>query len=354
MNNLLIQDLSINLIDKKELENGTVNSVFEIGPLERGFGITLGNTLRRICLSHLEGTAITSVRIQGVTHEFTAIKGILEDIVEIILNLKSIVFKTELQESFVVNINFQGLGPIKASDLILPAGVEVVNPDVIIATSTDKDISFIAEMTAKKDRGYILADEHPQQNKSIDTIFIDAPFMPIKKFSYRIEQIRIGESNEASYNKYEKLIVDFISNGAIEPDKALSQAAKLLVQKLTPFMNLTGETVPVFTAVPLEVQKEEEQVDVGIETLNLSVRAYNCLKRANKNTLQDLLHMSTEELMSIKNFGKKSAEEVIKVLNERGYYLTDDPRRNSKLDTYFNQATIGSPSYGGANSGAFM
>lgn len=325
-----LEDLNIELIDKRTENDGSICANFKVEPLERGFGITLGNTLRRICLSHLQGTAVTSVRIQGINHEFTAIKGVLEDAVEVILNIKNLVLKSELNEQFTMELNFKGPGDVKASNFTVPAGVTIVNPDLHILKVTE-NMDFSMEITASKGRGYVLADEHQFQAAAIDVIKVDSAFMPIRKFSYKIEQIRIGESSEASSNKYENLLIEMISNGAIEPDKALGQSARLLMEKLTPLMNLSGETTPVFTPVVSQVQQEQTKdnyADVGIETLNLSVRAYNCLKRANKNSLKDLLLMTSEEMMSIKNFGKKSAEEVIKILNDRGYYLSDDPRKN--------------------------
>ncbi|MDX1917665.1 MAG: DNA-directed RNA polymerase subunit alpha [Candidatus Caenarcaniphilales bacterium] len=315
--------------ERKQLEDGSIQATFEVDPLERGFGITLGNTFRRICLSHIEGTAVIAARIEGVNHEFSVIPGVIEDVVEIILNFKSLVFKTDLNEPFTARINFKGPGEIRAKDVFVPAGVEIVNPDLFIATLTEER-DFVAELTAIRGRGYVLADEHHGASKAIDIIPIDASFMPIKRFSYKVEQIRIGESSEASSNKYEKLIIEMVSNGSVEPDQAITQAARLLLQKLNPFLNLSGEAVQTLTIAEEKIETEEDYSDIGIETLNLSVRAYNCLKRANKNNLQDLIEMTTDELMSIKNFGKKSAEEVIQTLNEKGFFLSDDPRRNTE------------------------
>ena len=319
-------DISIKCTETKKLEDGSILSSFEVEPLERGFGITLGNTFRRVCLSHLEGPAVTSLRIDGVTHEFSVLKGLMEDIVEVILNIKSLVFRTDLDDIFTVQINSNGAGVITGKDLILPAGLELINPQIHIATLTE-DINFVAEMTVSKGRGYVLAEEQMGITRAIDVIPLDSSFMPIKRFSYQVEQIRIGESSEPSTNKFERLIIEMVSNGAIDPEKAISQAAKIIMRKLNPFLALTGETAP--TIITQEVKQEvvEDYSNVGIESLNLSVRAYNCLKRANKNTLQDLIEMTTDELMSIKNFGKKSAEEVIQTLNERGFFLSDDPRK---------------------------
>jgi DNA-directed RNA polymerase subunit alpha len=319
-------DTAIKCVETKKQDDGSIFASFEVEPLERGFGITLGNTFRRICLSHLEGTAVITARIDGVTHEFSTIPGVAEDVVEIILNFKSLVFKTDLTEIFNVNLNFKGPGVVTGKDLTLPAGVELVNPDLHIATLTE-DRPFSAELQAVKGRGYVLAEEQPSLGRAIDVIPMDSSFMPIKRFSYRVEQIRIGESSEPSTNKFERLVMDLVSNGSIEPEKAISQAAKLLVRKLNSFLGLAGEGVQALPVKEAEPEVVEDYSNVGIESLNLSVRAYNCLKRANKNTLQDLIEMATDELMSIKNFGKKSAEEVIQTLNDRGFFLTDDPRK---------------------------
>lgn len=330
MNITATQELNIKLVNKEVLEDGSIKAFFEIEPLERGFGITLGNTLRRICLSHLEGLAVYYVKIPGVTHEFSTIKGVLEDVVEIILNCKSLSFRSELAEPFVVSCSKNSIGPVLAKDLVLPAGVEVVNENTLIATLTEENMDFSIEIGVSKGQGYVLADEHAnifKQQQSVDTIWMDSAYMPIKKFAYKVEQTRIGESSEASSSKYEKLVLEMVSDGAMEPDRALSMASKLLLQRLTPFMNLTGETLPMFTPPVQEEEEEEDFSDVGIEVLNLSVRSYNCLKRAGKDTLGHLLQMTTDELMGIRNFGKKSAEEVIRILNERGFYLIDDSRR---------------------------
>jgi len=224
--------------------------------------------------------------------------------------------------------------------LILPTGVELVNDKQHIATLTE-DRSFNVEITATKGRGYVLAEEQMLLNRSVDVIPVDSSFMPIKRFSYKVEQIRVGESSEPSTNKFEKLIMELVSNGSIDPEKAISQAAKHLVRKLNPFLLLSGEGTPVIPAKEEVSEVVEDYSNVGIESLNLSVRAYNCLKRANKNTLQDLIEMTTDELMSIKNFGKKSAEEVIQTLNERGFFLSDDPRRASQGNSP--KTTVSSP-----------
>lgn len=329
MNTSLLQELNIKLIDTEVSDSGSIKSQYEVQPLERGFGITMGNTLRRICLSHLEGTAVTSMKIAGATHEFATIDGVKEDTVEIILNCKTLVFQTELEEPFRLHAKVTGPCDLKASDLEVPAGVKLINPDVLLATITDT-VDFEIELEASRGIGYVLANEQNTKNHSVDTIFTDSSFMPIKSFSYTVEPIKIGESSEASSNKFEKLVMNIESNGSIEIDKALAVAAKLLLQRFGPFMNLTGETLPVATApTAMEIEEQEDDYsDIGIETLNLSVRSYNCLKRANKNNIKDLLNMTTEELMGIKNFGKKSAEEVIKILNEKGFYLLDDSRRS--------------------------
>lgn len=327
MSDSILQELGIKLISKDDLENGAVKAIYEIEPLERSFAITLGNTLRRVCLSHLPGTAVTSMKIKGINHEFASIPNILEDTIEVGLNCKSLVFKTELEEPFTLTASRSSIGEIRGSDFELPAGVELVNPDTLIATVTADNADFNIELTASRGKGYVLSSEQETENMPVDTIFIDSAYMPVKKFSYRADPIRVGEAKEASSNKYEKLTIEMLLNGSIQPEKALSLASKMLLQRLSPFMDLTGETLPAKQA-PVQVEEEEvEQQDdlaeTGVETLNLSVRSYNCLKRANKNNLRDLVQMTTDELMGIKNFGRKSAEEVIRILQERGYHLVD-------------------------------
>jgi DNA-directed RNA polymerase subunit alpha len=321
-------DVNVQCLETKSLPDGSIAATYQIEPLERGFGITIGNSLRRVCLSHLEGTAVTGIEIEGIKHEFTVIPGIAEDVVEVILNCKSLVFSTELAEEFTLEIDFQGPGELTGAAITLPAGVELMNPDCHLATLTE-NIPFRARLTARRGRGYVLADEHNTRNRGVEHIPIDSAFMPVKKFSYRVEQIRIGESSEASTNKFEKLIVDLQVNGSIDPERALSSAGRLLVQKLNPFLGLAGEAIPIVSAPEAQEEETEDHLDIGIETLNLSVRAYNCLKRANKNTIRDLVQMNTDEMMGIKNFGQKSAQEVIRNLNEKGYYLADDPRRKT-------------------------
>ncbi len=328
-------EIKLKCLETNTNDDGSILSTFEIEPLERGFGITLGNALRRICLSHIEGTALTAIRIEGALHEFTVIKGVVQDVVEIVLNLKTLVFRAEQNEAINLTLNFKGPGEVYGEHIDLPAGVELVNPKQHIATvteATDLNISAILG----KGCGYVLADEQNIVGQAVDFIPIDSSFMPIKRFSYKVDQIRIGESSEASTRKFEKLIFEVLSNGSILPEEAIKVAARLMLHKIQPILNLSGEAFlplsPSYSqaaspTVVREAAKDSKDFsDVGIESLNLSVRAYNCLKRANKNHLQDLLDMTTEELMGIKNFGKKSAEEVIKTLNDKGFFLIDDPR----------------------------
>lgn len=324
----VLQELGIKLISKDDLENGTVKAVYEIEPLERSFAITLGNTLRRVCLSHLPGTAVTSMRVKGINHEFASIPNVLEDTIEVGLNCKSLVFKTDLEESFTLKASKSSIGEIRGKDFDLPAGVELINPDTLIATVTADNADFEIELTAGRGKGYVLASEQDTEDMPVDTIYIDSAYMPVQKFAYKADPIRVGEAKEASSNKFEKLTIEMTLNGAIQPEKALSLAAKMLLQRLSPFMDLTGETLPAKQA-PIQqaeeevVEQQDDLAEIGVETLNLSVRSYNCLKRANKNTLRDLVQMTTDELMGIKNFGRKSAEEVIRILQERGYHLVD-------------------------------
>jgi len=335
-----IEDIPIiKKIGAEESGGKDCKTLFEVAPLKRGFGITLGNALRRVCLAHLEGTAVIALRVPGITHEFCAIKGVFEDSVELILNLKKIVFSTNNEEPFLVKIeNFSGSGEILAKDLVLPAGVEVVDPNVYIATVTEK-IDFSAEFLVSKGKGYVLSEEQDISEYGTDFIPLDSVFMPIKKFSYQVEQIRIGESSEASTNKFEKLTIEIVSNGSISPEVAIAKAAKQLTEQLAPFLSLVGQSLSISfgagkedslinfdkpsiptTGEPLEVEQEnsEDYSSIGIETLHLSVRSYNCLKRAGINTVEELVKRSREQLLGIKNFGTKSQREIEDTLEKMG------------------------------------
>ncbi len=317
-----METLKIKSTDLKTFSDGTQYGKFVIDPLEKGFGTTLGNALRRVLLSSLEGAAVTSVRIEGITHEFTAIPGVTEDVIDIMLNLKGLSIKKESREPQILRLDRDIPGPVLAGDLELPAGVKVINPDRLICTVAEGG-SIHAEITVEVGKGYIAKDvlkEHGSE-LPIDILPIDAKFIPIRRVSYNVENTRVGDVVD-----YDKLTLEIWSNGSIDVATALSRAADLLIEYFSQISAISGTPVQV-AAQPVEEEKKEEDTTPGIaiEDLELSVRAYNCLKRASINSLGELLKKSEHDLLNIKNFGKKSSDEVIEKLEAAGLSLMPNP-----------------------------
>ena len=269
-------ELKIKCVNTATSSDGSQYGKFVIEPLERGFGTTIGNSLRRVLLSSLEGTAVTSARIEGITHEYTAIPGVLEDVIDVMLNLKGLVVKTDSKESQHLRIDVDKPGPVLASDIQLPAGVKVVNPDWLICTVADGG-SFHADIIVDSGKGYVPNDvPRDAKDASIDVLPIDATFMPIKRVSYNVEPARVGESLD-----YDKLTLEIWSNGSIEVTAALSKAANLLIEHFGQIAGISGTPVQIKQEVVEEVIEDEVATPtLSIEDLELSVRAYNCLKRA--------------------------------------------------------------------------
>ena len=315
-------ELKIKCVNTTTSSDGSQYGKFVIEPLEKGFGNTIGNSLRRVLLSSLEGTAVTSARIEGITHEYTAIPGVLEDVIDVMLNLKGLVVKTEDKEVQHLRIDVDKPGPVLASDIQLPAGVKVVNPDWLICTIADGG-SFHADVIVETGKGYI-ANDVPRETKtgvSIDMLPIDATFMPIKRVSYNVESARVGNMID-----FDKLTLELWSNGSMDVNNALSQSATLLIEHFMQIAAITGQ--PAIAAVPVvseETVERESVPSISIEELELSVRAYNCLKRASINSMAELLKKSENDLLNIKNFGKKSSDEVIERLQHFGLNLTPSP-----------------------------
>ena len=313
-------ELKIKCVDTATNSDGSQYGKFVIEPLERGFGTTIGNALRRVLLSSLEGTAVTSTRIESITHEYTAIPGVLEDVIDVILNLKGLVVKTDSKEAQHLRIDVDKPGPILASDIQLPAGVKVVNPDWLICTVADGG-SFHADVIVETGKGYIPHDvPRDVKGDSIDVLPIDATFMPIKRVSYTVENTRVGDSID-----FDKLTLEIWSNGSIDVQTALSQASNLLIEHFMQISSITGQPAISPVAVVEEVVVEEDEPKMTIEELELSVRAYNCLKRASINSMSELLKKSEHDLLNIKNFGKKSSDEVIERLHHFGLDLAPNP-----------------------------
>ena len=317
-------DLKIKTVSTTTDSNGSQYGKFVIEPLSKGFGNTIGNSLRRVLLSSLEGTAVTSARIEGITHEYTAIPGVVEDVIDVMLNMKGLVIKTDSKEAQHLRIDIDHAGPVLASDIQLPAGVKVVNPDWFICTIADGG-SFHADIIVETGKGYV-AHDVPRDSKagqSIDMLPIDATFMPIKRVAYNVEPTRVGDSID-----FDKVTLEIWSNGSIDVTTALSQSAQLLIDHFMQIAAISGQPVVVnqpAQVVEDEVQEEEPVTSITIEELELSVRAYNCLKRASINSMNELLKKSEHDLLNIKNFGKKSSDEVIERLHHFGLDLAPSP-----------------------------
>jgi DNA-directed RNA polymerase subunit alpha len=279
---------------------------FLLEPLDRGQGTTVGNALRRVLLSNLEGTAVTAVRIAGVNHEFATIPGVREDVLEILLNMKEIVLKSYSPQPQIGRLRTEGPKIVTATDFDLPSEVEAVNPNQYVATLA-AGATLEMEFRVEKGKGYRSVDRGRDEGSAIDFLQIDAIFMPVRKVNYTVEDARIGGSMEK-----DRLIMEIWTNGSLSPQEAISEAASILVELFTPLKDVT------VSSMPSEFQDEEDPTSqIPIEELQLSVRAYNCLKRAQINSVADLLDYTQEDLLEIKNFGQKSAEEVIEALQKR-------------------------------------
>lgn len=288
---------------------------FVVEPLERGYGTTLGNSLRRILLSSLPGAAVTSLKIDGVLHEFSAIPGVAEDVIDIILNVKSLAIKMHGDNPKLIKIDTQGEKDIKAGDIITDADVEILNPDLHIASLSDNNRLYM-EMTIEKGRGYVTAERNKQSGQPIGIIPIDSIFTPVKKVNYVIENTRVGQIAD-----YDKLTFEVWTNGTIKPDEAISLGARILSEHLKLFITLTDHVGNVEIMVEKEEDKKEKVLEMTIEELDLSVRSFNCLKRAGINTVEELTQRTEEDMMKVRNLGRKSLEEVQQKLEALGLSL---------------------------------
>lgn len=317
-----MEAIKIKCVNTTTSSDGTQYGKFTVDPLEKGFGTTIGNALRRVLLSSLEGAAVTAVRIEGITHEYTSIPGITEDVIDIMLNLKGLTLKCENKEPQTLRLDIDREGPVLASDLQLPSGVKVINPDWLICTVAEGG-SIHAEITVETGKGYISKDvlKGNQGELPIDLLPIDATFIPIKKVSYNVENTRVGDVID-----YDKLTLEIWSNGSIDVTSALSQSANILIEHFMQIASITGQPMNLTSPVIIEEAEEVEVAPtISIEDLELSVRAYNCLKRASINSMAELLKKSEHDLLNIKNFGKKSSDEVIEKLEAVGLYLQPNP-----------------------------
>ena len=278
-------------------------------PLERGYGMTIGNSLRRILLSSLPGAAITSVKIDGVLHEFSSIPNVIEDVPEIIVNLKSVRLKMHENEVKTIKIDFKGEGEVKAGDIITDSTIEILNPDLHIATVAEGGTLHM-EMTVDKGRGYNVADKNKVQNQAIDVLPIDSIFTPVKKVNYSVENTRVGQTVD-----YDKLTIEVWTDGSLKAYEALSLAAKVMTGHLELFIDLSEAARNTKVMVEKAESKRERILEMPIEDLELSVRSYNCLKRAGISTVQDLANKTEADMMKVRNLGKKSLDEVVNKLH---------------------------------------
>ncbi len=307
-------------IEKPKIECVEMNekkdyAKFVVEPLERGYGITLGNSLRRVLLSSLPGAAVTSVKIDGVLHEFSSIPGVVEDVTDIILNLKMIALKVYTDEPQVVWLEAAGVGEVTAADIQLNSQVEILNPELHIAT-LDSGAKLTMEITVEKGRGYRPSEKNRREEHVIGVIPVDSIFSPIQKVNYTVSDTRVGQITD-----YDKLTLEVWSDGTIFPDEAVSLSAKILNDHFKLFIGLTEKIGDVEIMVEKEEEERDKILDMSIEELDFSVRSYNCLKRAAINTVGELIQKTEEDMMKVRNLGKKSLEEVDEKLKSLGLSL---------------------------------
>ncbi|MFI3210130.1 MAG: DNA-directed RNA polymerase subunit alpha [Peptostreptococcaceae bacterium] len=288
---------------------------FVLEPLERGYGTTLGNSLRRVMLSSLPGVAVNAIRIDGVLHEFSTIPGVKEDVTEIILSLKELSATIDGEGDRTLKIEAQGPCTIKGSDIICPPDVEILSEDLHIATLSENS-KLNMEIYITTGRGYVSAEDNKTSSMPIGVLAVDSIYTPIEKVSYYVEPTRVGQKSD-----YEKLVLEVWTNGSINPQKGISLASKVLVEHLSLFIDLTEHVNNIEVMVEKEEDQKEKVLEMSIDELDLSVRSYNCLKRAGINTVEELANKSEDDMMKVRNLGKKSLEEVIQKLEELGLGL---------------------------------
>ena len=306
-------------IEITEISDDKKYGRFVVEPLERGYGITLGNSLRRIMLSSLPGAAVSQVKIEGVLHEFSSIPGVKEDVTEIIMNLKSLAIRnnSETNEAKVAYIEFEGEGVVRASDIQVDQDIEIMNPDQVIAhLSGGTDSKFYMELTITKGRGYVSADKNKNADLPIGMIAVDSIYTPVERVNMAVANTRVGQQTD-----YDKLTLEIYTNGTLAPDEAVSLAAKVLSEHLSLFIDLSENAKTAEVMVEKEDNEKEKVLEMNIDELELSVRSYNCLKRAGINTVEELCNRTPEDMMKVRNLGRKSLEEVLAKLKELGLQL---------------------------------
>ena len=307
-------------IEIAEISEDNRYGKFVVEPLERGYGTTLGNSLRRIMLSSLPGSAVSYVKIKGVLHEFSSIPGVKEDVTEIIMNIKELAIKnnSSSNEPKQAYIEYVGEGVVTAADIHVDSDIEILNPEQVIATLSGPDARFDMELTITKGRGYVGSDKNKKEDTSIDVIAIDSIYTPVERVNLTVENTRVGQITD-----YDKLTLDVYTNGTLAPDEAVSLAAKVLSEHLSLFIDLSENAKSAEVMVEKEDNEKEKVLEMNIDELELSVRSFNCLKRAGINTVEELTSKTPEDMMKVRNLGRKSLEEVLNKLKELGLSLNN-------------------------------
>ena len=302
----------------EESEDGKY-SRFVVEPLERGYGLTLGNSLRRIMLSSLVGTAVSSIKIDGVLHEFSSIPGVKEDVTEIVMNIKQLSIKNNGNsvEPVIAHIDYSGEGVVKASDIKVDPDIEIVNPDLVIAHLNNSDSKLVMELTITNGRGYVSSEKNKKDDMAAGVIAIDSIYTPVERVNMSVENTRVGQDTD-----FDKLTLDIFTNGTIVPEEALSLAAKVLSEHLKVFINLSENAANAEVMGAAEEEEPFNALSMSIEDLELSVRSFNCLKRAGINTVEQLTNKTPDDMMKVRNLGKKSLDEVLLKLKELGLSLS--------------------------------
>ncbi len=306
-------------IEIAEISEDKKYGKFVVEPLERGYGTTLGNSLRRIMLSSLPGAAVSQVKIEGVLHEFSSIPGVKEDVTEIIMNIKSLAIRniSDSEDPKVAYIDFEGEGIVTAADIQCDPDIEIMNPDVVIAhLNGGADSKLYMELTITKGRGYVSSEKNKNDELPIGVIAVDSIYTPVERVNMTVDNTRVGQMTD-----YDKLTLDVFTNGTLAPDEAVSLAAKVLSEHLSLFIDLSENAKSAEIMVETESDEKEKVLEMNIDELELSVRSYNCLKRAGINTVEELCNRTSEDMMKVRNLGRKSLEEVLAKLKELGLEL---------------------------------
>lgn len=305
-------------IEVAEISEDHQYGKFVVEPLERGYGTTLGNSIRRIMLSSLPGTAVSQIKIEGVLHEFSSIPGVKEDVTEIVMNIKSLAIRNNSMndEPKTAYIEFNGEGVVHASDIQVDQDLEIMNPDLVIATLSGRDAKLYMELIITNGRGYVGADRNKTDDLPIGVIAVDSIYTPVERVNISVENTRVGQVTD-----FDKLTMDVFTNGTLAPDEAVSLAAKVLSEHLSLFINLSENAKTAEVMVEKENDEREKVLEMSIDELELSVRSFNCLKRAGINTVEELTSKTPDDMMKVRNLGRKSLEEVLEKLKELGLSL---------------------------------